>query len=129
MSEAKATLTRVYVDCTVAARASDESFALYTVPKGSRILGASLECLISASAGVDSTWSIGQSGTTAGLLQLTSTEQTAGAWVGITTATQMVTSGGKLYNAATALLAYYTQASTDGTTEPKIRACLLVGTP
>ena len=129
MSEAKATITRVVTDCQVAAVGSDETFALTTVPKGSRVLLAQVQCLTSAAGSTDSTWWVGDAGDPDGIIQSLDTEQTAAAWVGITTAAYMLTSGGKLYNADTVVNCYYTQGATDGATAPKLRVVLWIGTP
>lgn len=116
-------------DCLVSAVGSNQTIAITTVPKGSRVLAIQIQALIASDGATDSTWWCGDAGDTDGLIQTTDTEQTVGAWIGVTTAAYMLTSGGKLYNADTAINAYYTQGSTDGSTAPKVRAVAWVGTP
>ena len=129
MSEAAPTITRVFADCTAAAVGSTEAILVTTVPKGSRVLRVVAQALIASDSSTDSTWWVGDTTDPDGLLQSFDTEQTVNAFVGNSTAAYMLTAGGKLYNAATEVNAYYTQAATDGATAPKIRVILWIATP
>ena len=118
-------IQRVYTDCTVADVASNETIAIYTVPKGYRVLWATAQILVAADGSTDSTWEIGDASDDNGFVTSFDTENTVGNYYGDAGA-YLAASGGKLYNAATAVNAYYKQGSTDGATAPSIRVCLAI---